>query len=210
MKDIRKLLENFSERDFEQNVDLHIHSNFSDGKMSPYDIVEQAKEKNMKYISIADHNTLNAYLETNILKEDFVIPAIEFDCWFRGILIHILGYGVDITNKELQSICAKNKAQTERDIVRFFTFRHPKTAINAIKAAGGIPVLAHPACYWAISLDHFVKCLIKIGLEGLEVFYPYKRHRGIIKFHLLRNVKKIADKYNLLQTGGTDTHSKSL
>lgn len=210
MKDIKKLLESLSEKDFGNDVDLHIHSNCSDGQMTPYEVIEFAKKKGLKYISIADHNTLNAYLETNILKENFVIPAIEFDCWYRGILIHILGYGVDVTNKELQAICAKDKAQTEKDIVRFFTFRHPKTAINAIKKAGGVPVLAHPACYWAISLDHFVKCLMKLGIEGLEVFYPYKRHRGIIKFHLLRNVKKIADKYNLIQTGGTDTHGKFL
>ena len=52
MKDIKKLLENFNEKDFEKDVDLHIHSKYSDGKMTPYEIIESARKKELKYISI--------------------------------------------------------------------------------------------------------------------------------------------------------------
>ena len=90
--------------------------------------------------------------------------------------------------------------------MRLFNHRHPKDVIKAIKNAGGIAVLAHPACYWCFSLDLFVKSLIKLGLDGIEVYYPYKRHRGIIKFHFAATVAKVAKKYNLIATGGTDSH----
>ena len=89
-----------------------------------------------------------------------------------------------------------------------FNHRHPKDVIKAIHNAGGVAVLAHPACYWAINLDNFVKSLIELGLDGIEVFYPYRRHRGIIKFHKAETVKKIAQKYNLIMTGGSDSHGE--
>ena len=107
-------------------------------------------------------------------------------------------------------ICAKDKKETELDIIRIFAKRDIKKLIKAIHNAGGIAVLAHPACCWAINLESFVKKLISYGLDGIEVYYPYKRHRGIIKFHTAKEVERIADKYNLIKTGGTDLHGTKL
>ena len=59
-------------------------------------------------------------------------------------------------------------------------------------------------------LDSFVKKLISYALDGIEVYYPYKRHRGIIKFHTAHAVEEIANKYNLIKTGGTDLHGEEL
>ena len=70
--------------------------------------------------------------------------------------------------------------------------------------------MAHPACCWAIDLDKFVQKLISYGLDGIEVFYPYKRHRKIFKFHTEEKVREIADKYNLIKTGGTDCHTRNI
>jgi len=209
-KHIKELLSSFEEKDFKNNIDLHIHSTFSDGKLSPQELVDDAKNKTYKCIAICDHNTINAYKQTDILKTEHlsIITAIEFDCWYKGVLVHILGYGIDINNTELLELCAKTKKETEADIVRLLNHRHPKSVINAIHSAGGVAILAHPACYWAINLDDFVKNLIKLGLDGIEVFYPYRRHRGIIKFHRASAVRKIAQKYNLIMTGGSDSHAK--
>ncbi len=205
-----EIIRSLEEFDFFDTVDLHIHSTCSDGKMSPEEILKQAETKGLKYISICDHNTLDAYSKSEILNNKMIISGIEFDCWYKGILIHILGYGFDVNNEELLSLCAKNKSGTESDLVRFFSYRHPKKVINAIKNAGGIAILAHPACYWAISLDDFISKLINMGLDGIEVYYPYKRHRGIIKFHLASAVKRIAQKYGIIQTGGSDSHGTIL
>ena len=205
-KNIIELFRGLTEQDFRGKVDLHIHSCFSDGKLTPQELLKDAQTKGYSLIAIADHNTLDAYKKTNILESGMVVTAIEFDCWYRFVLVHLLGYGVDIYNEELLSICAKTKKETEADVVRLLNHRHPKDVIKAIHAAGGVAVLAHPACYWAINLDHFVKSLINLGLDGIEVYYPYRRHRGIIKFHTAAAVKKIGEKYNLIMTGGSDSH----
>lgn len=207
-KNIIELFRGLTEQDFRGKVDLHIHSCFSDGKLTPQELLKDAQTKGYSLIAIADHNTLDAYKKTNILESGMVVTAIEFDCWYRGVLVHLLGYGVDINNTELLKLCAKNKKETEADIVRLFNHRHPKDVIAAIHNAGGIAVLAHPACYWAINLDHFIKSLITLGLDGVESYYPYRRHRGIIKFHTAQTVQKIARKYNVIMTGGSDSHAQ--
>lgn len=207
-KNYKNLIKSFTKDDYESNVNLHIHSNFSDGETTPQRLVEQAKEKGLKYIAISDHNTLNAYLQTDILKEEMLIPAIEFDCWFGTVFLHMLGYGIDVHNKDLQALCAKTKRGTEADWVRIFSFKHPKTIINAIHNAGGIAILAHPACCFTLSLNRLVKKLTKLGMDGIETYYPYPRHRGIIKFHTVKTVEKLAEKYHLIKTGGTDEHGE--
>lgn len=205
-KDFKELIKSFKKEDYENSVNLHIHSTFSDGSVKAEDLIEQAKARGLKHIAITDHNTLNAYLQTDISKEEMLIPAIEFDCWFGTVFLHMLGYGVDVNNKELQALCAKTKRGTEADWVRIFSMNHPKKAIKAIHEAGGIAVLAHPACCFTFSLDRLVKNLVKLGLDGIEVYYPYARHRKIVKFHTVKNVEKLGDKYNLIKTGGTDEH----
>lgn len=204
-------MEKYTEEDFINNkVNLHLHSTFSDGKGDVKEILHQAKKLGYKKISFCDHNTLEAYKRTEILKDDIILPGIEFDVWCGYVFMHLLAYGIDVNNEELLSFCAKDKKETELDIVRIFAKRDIKKLIKAIHNAGGIAVLAHPACCWAINLESFVKKLISYGLDGIEVYYPYKRHRGIIKFHKASTVEKIANKYNLIKTGGTDLHGIKL
>ena len=46
--------------------------------------------------------------------------------------------------------------------------------------------------------------------DGIEVYYPYRRHRAILRFATLRQIKDVAAKYNLLITGGTDCHTRNI
>ena len=202
-----KNLKELNESDFlSGKVNLHIHSTYSDGKASFEEIIKQAKEKNYKLISITDHNTIEGHKK---YKDDILIPGVEFDCWVNHIFIHLLAYNIDVNNEELQSFMAKTKAETEGDFIRLFPKRNVPKLIKAIHNAGGIVVLAHPACYWAISLERLVKKLIKYGLDGIEVYYPYPRFRKIVKFHSTKDVMKIANKYpQLIKTGGTDFHGE--
>ncbi|HIS37810.1 TPA: PHP domain-containing protein, partial [Candidatus Scatousia excrementigallinarum] len=135
MTDYKELIKNLKKEDFESNrVNLHIHSTYSDGSGDFNDLIKQAGEKNYHYIAISDHNTINGYLDNEI--PDYVIPAVEFDVWCGYVFMHLLGYGVDVHNKELQSFCAKNKRETELDIIRIFASRNIKKLINAIHNAG--------------------------------------------------------------------------
>ena len=201
-------MKNLKEEDYlSGKFNLHIHSTYSDGKADFKDIIESAKNSGYKLISITDHNTIEGH---KIYKDEILIPGVEFDCWYGYVFIHLLAYGFDVNNEELNKFMAKTKAETEGDFIRLFSKRNVPKLIKAIHAAGGIAVLAHPACYWAINLEGMIKKLIKDGLDGIEVYYPYPRFRKIVKFHSSKDVKKIADKYtDLIQTGGTDFHGES-
>ena len=62
-------------------IDLHIHTNCSDGKFSPMEILKKAKEQGINTISITDHDTVSAY--TNDLfsyaqnNNITLIPGVE-------------------------------------------------------------------------------------------------------------------------------------
>lgn len=196
-------LRDLKEEDFKK-INLHIHTTCSDGKAEAEDILKSAKEQGYELIAITDHNTIEAHKR---IQDDILMTGVEFDCWCGYVFIHLLAYGIDIHNEELAQFMAKTKAETEGDLIRLFSTRNVPKLIKAIHNAGGIAVLAHPACYWAISLKNLVKKLISYGLDGIEVYYPYPRFRKIVKFHSSKDVRKIADKYpQLIKTGGTDFH----
>ena len=200
-------MKNLREEDYKSGkIDLHIHSNYSDGKADFKSIIDNAKKSGYKLIAITDHNTVEGHKR---YQDEILVTGAEFDCWFGYVFIHLLAYDIDVNHPSLIPFLAKSKAETEGDIIRLFSRRNVPKLIQAIHEAGGIAVLAHPACYWAISLERLVKKLMKYDLDGIEVYYPYPRFRKIVKFHSSKDVKKIADKYpSLIQTGGTDFHGE--
>ena len=206
--DIKELFLKFNKEDFYSKVNLHIHSNLSDGTQDFDALVEQAKAQNMKYIAITDHNCVLGHKNTKYKNEQMLIKGVEFDCFYKMSLLHILGYGIDVENKKINNLCAKNEKEQKNDLIRLFKSRHPKNVIEAIHDAGGIAVLAHPCCCNVFNLDDFVKNLVKLGLDGIEVYYPYDRFRGVIKFSSRKLPHKLAQKYNLIKTGGSDEHDE--
>jgi len=87
-------------------------------------------------------------------------------------------------------------------------------SIELIKSAGGIPILAHPGIYEVSDRIKFIEMCIKAGIEGIEVEYTYTKNRpfyGTDKANWAQNYfpeyfRKIADKYNLVKSGGSDYH----
>jgi predicted metal-dependent phosphoesterase TrpH len=80
--------------------------------------------------------------------------------------------------------------------------------MELIRAAGGVPVLAHP-CLVRIhgnegkkALDPLVNLLVEMGLEGIEVYYP--RHSA----QDVADLNDTARRLGLLVTGGSDYHGK--
>ena len=207
MVNLREILNSFTEDDYKNNlVNLHIHTSCSDGFGDGEQILKSAKEKGYKLIAITDHNTVESHRN---LKDDILLTGVEFDCWFGYVFIHLLAYGIDINHPIMQPFFAKNKKDTEDVLPRLFAKRNVAKLIEAIHVAGGIAVLAHPACYWALSLENLITDLMQVGLDGVEVYYPYPRFRKIVKFHTSKDVKKVVEKYpQLIKTGGTDFHGE--
>lgn len=83
-------------------------------------------------------------------------------------------------------------------------------AITVVTAAGGLPVLAHPAAYDADIEPVAVVRQAKLeGVAGVEVYYPYEDgHRPGSGARWLGRMEQLARELNLLATGGTDFHGR--
>lgn len=88
-----------------KRIDLHIHTNCSDGDLSPKQIIDEASNNGVSIISIADHDTIDAYSEELFnyakSKKIQIIPAVEISTKNKKSGFHVLGYNFDIKNNEL-------------------------------------------------------------------------------------------------------------
>ncbi len=80
-------------------IDLHMHSMYSDdGEYTPTQLVDMCHEAGVKIMAIADHNWVKANKEAKQHANELgmiYIPAIEIDCTYKGVNLHVLGYGID-------------------------------------------------------------------------------------------------------------------
>lgn len=90
----------------EKIIDLHIHTNVSDGELSPKEVIDMAEKNEVKVIAIADHDTIDAY--SNELfdyaeeKNIFLIPAVEISTKSKKSGIHVLGYNFDLNDQNFK------------------------------------------------------------------------------------------------------------
>lgn len=95
-------------------LDLHTHSVFSDGALTPEEIVDIAVEIGLSAVSITDHDNTLAYqyakaqakkkAEETGVPEIEIVPGIEVNTMHEGYEVHILGYYYDFNNKDLQDM----------------------------------------------------------------------------------------------------------
>jgi len=82
-------------------ADLHVHSFYSDGSMSPEEIIEAAVSNGVGTLAVADHDLLDGSIRTQALCRDngvHCISAVEIDTLDNGENFHILAYGFDAEN----------------------------------------------------------------------------------------------------------------
>lgn len=83
-------------------IDLHMHSLYSDdGEFSATELVEKCHKAGIKIMAIADHNSVKVNKEAQDKANEIgvcYIPAIEIDCTYKGINLHVVGYGIDYIN----------------------------------------------------------------------------------------------------------------
>ena len=79
-------------------IDLHVHSNFSDGSFTPAEVFEYARKIGLEAVGLCDHDTVAGYAEASRAAKrcgiEFV-PGIEFTAIWNGVEHHILGYYLD-------------------------------------------------------------------------------------------------------------------
>ena len=93
-----------------KTVDLHTHSNASDGSLTPSELMDLAREKGLSAIALTDHDTIDGIREAMQRAEEIrsegydleLIPGIEFSSEYEGQDIHIVGLYIDIENAFLK------------------------------------------------------------------------------------------------------------
>lgn len=99
-------------------IDLHMHSLYSDdGEYTPTELVEKCHNNGIRIMAIADHNSVKGIDEAKAVAESYgmkYIPATEIDCTYKGINLHVVGYGIDYKQsifKELEENILKQELQ---------------------------------------------------------------------------------------------------
>ena len=249
-------------------VDLHVHSNASDGTLSPSKVVALAVEKGLCAIALTDHDTIEGIPEALAAAENQpleIIPGIELSCAYLEEEIHILGLYVDLSDEKFRAETNQLKGirikRNEEIINRFQNaginitleevragnpntvitrahfarillekgyvksmdqaFKHylsyngpycprkekitPEHAMNILKDCNASPVLAHPYQYHLgdKKTEELVSYLKSLGLQGLEVYHSSNNQYESGK------LKKLANKYGLFPTGGSDFHGSN-
>jgi predicted metal-dependent phosphoesterase TrpH len=87
-------------------ADLHNHSYFSDGVLSPSEIVCLASDAGCDLFSLTDHDTTNGIAEAKDEAHKLgisLVNGVEISAFWRNSAIHIVGLGIDVDNDELQT-----------------------------------------------------------------------------------------------------------
>jgi 3',5'-nucleoside bisphosphate phosphatase len=142
--------------------DLHIHSLSSDGRYFPKDIANMAKDKNLNYFALTDHDTLSgideALEEAKKININF-IPGIELSTEYNGESIHVLGffnkesYKNHELNKILEDLKKKRVSRAYKMVDNLKKFHNIEIDINKVLSAGK-DTIARP---------HLAKAIIDAG-----------------------------------------------
>ena len=158
-------------------VDLHVHSNASDGTFSPSQVVELAKNAGLDAFALTDHDTTAGVPEALEKGRDLnieVIPGIEVSSSFDGTEIHILGLFVNSDDPVLAAMLEKMRISRDR--------RNEKMLENL--AADGISFTKEGICGdnpdTIITRAHIAHALVAKGIcSGMDqAFKKYLQYGG--------------------------------
>jgi predicted metal-dependent phosphoesterase TrpH len=87
-------------------IDLHTHTTYSDGTLTPPELIELAVERDLTAVAVTDHDSTEGLgLAFDAAKETGleVVPGVEFSTVHDGHGIHVLAYWVDLEDDEFQT-----------------------------------------------------------------------------------------------------------
>ena len=173
-------------------VDLHCHSNYSDGSLSVRELITKARESGINYLSITDHDTVDGMDEKISVANEFninFINGIEISCDFREGELHILGLFFDHKNSGLIEFLSKLKQyRMERNIKMAEQFKNLGIDINMEE------FLSNGKKIEAIGKPNFAKYLVDKGIvkNFKEAFKKYLRDGGLADVKKQRVTEKEA------------------
>lgn len=97
-------------------ADMHCHSIYSDGSLSPRELLLLAKQKALSGLAITDHDTVDAYPTAVPAAQEIgieLISGVEFSAVHNEVSVHILGYAFCLEHPAITDFCLRHKHRRE-------------------------------------------------------------------------------------------------
>ncbi|MCL2228653.1 MAG: PHP domain-containing protein [Firmicutes bacterium] len=154
-------------------VDLHTHTNHSDGRLSVRELLELANDSGISVLSITDHNSVDAYKEVGDIFKGKLVTGVELNTYVGKQYVEILGYGFDVGKMENE--------------IEKFTFKNviwkSKAIAEKVFSKNGLDLKLEPE---DICPNGFVHCQILIDKHGDKIKNLYPDLELINGVHLFR------------------------
>ncbi|MFT4580902.1 MAG: putative metal-dependent phosphoesterase TrpH [Gammaproteobacteria bacterium] len=154
-------------------IDLHSHSDKSDGVLSPNELLEAAFAAGVEVLSITDHDTLKAYQEIERSPDSLphLIPGVEFSTEWKKTGIHVLGLNINVE-------CAAMKhAATVQANARLARAEQIATGLERIGVPDALAGARSFAGQSAIGRPHFAHYLVECGFVK-DVGQAFRKYLG--------------------------------
>ena len=135
------------------NIDLHTHSNCSDGSLSPGELVVRAAAAGVEVLALTDHDTVAGLEQAGHSAATHrltLVPGVEISASWRAQGIHVLGLWIDPYSEQLRAALAA-QGELRRSRMRKICAKLGKAGLPgaellaAVEAHPGLPTRAHLA-----------------------------------------------------------------
>lgn len=173
-QDLQRLFQTVDAESCPLSFNFHMHTVYSDGRLHPEELIEQAIAIGLKGFAITDHHTIRGYQAAQRYLENWqshhpqpakrkpqLWAGVEINAHLLGADVHVLAYAFDLAHPRMQCYLQKRSASGED--------YQATNVVAAIHQAGGLAVLAHPARY---KRSHFelIPAAAGLGIDGVETY----------------------------------------
>ncbi|OGC89783.1 MAG: hypothetical protein A2W25_02760 [candidate division Zixibacteria bacterium RBG_16_53_22] len=186
-------------------IDLHLHTNASDGLFTPEETVKYALKMNLLAIAVTDHDTVDGFVAARMYAEGSdleVYPGVELSCMYRGYDVHVLGYLIDYTNPEFVKkieIFRKERYKRGEAMVGKLNDLGINLSMETVKSIAGNSAVGRPHLADALLREEFVQTYDEAFARYLGYHAPayvpkpvLTPEHGIDLIHLVRGVAVLA------------------
>ena len=159
----------------ELTIDLHSHSYYSDGTLSPADLIRRAHENGVNVLALTDHDEIKGLAEAKTTADSLglqLINGVEISIsWDRNQTIHIVGLNIDPENQDLQSGLL---------LIRQERVRRAKKIADKLEKTGIENVwqrVTEKAGFESVTRTHFARFLVENG-HAKDMQHCFKKYLG--------------------------------
>ena len=182
-----------------REIDLHVHTNISDGSETPAETVKYARSLGLRAIAVTDHDSINGVAEAQKAGKECgveVVAGMELGCGWYGREVHMLGYDLDIRSKKLPPVLdwiVRDRDERNRKMVDMLARDGLLIDLDELQAK-------HPGS--TIGRPHFALCLVEAGVaESVQDAFERFLDPGC-KYYIRRHFLSVEDAAELIRSAG--------